>query len=371
MASHVSHVGVHDHGFNNSPPTATWLPPPARGQAARQPGRTSAKWPSRPPAPSRPRAGPRPRPSRAPASRRLHLLVQRPAFAFRRHDPLDAHPRWSPTSSATPHGRERQAHPSSTAPARRTDHREASPSSTARAATATTCRGRVAHESVFNRNDGRFRCPNSQQGYSPFTTWTRGLAWIISATPNSSSSSKPCPTPTSRRSAAGAQVGPPPQTARATCDYYLDRLLRARRHPVLGLRRAEPAPLGDYTRGRRSSTTTNRSTAPPPPSACRACCASAVTSARRKGPRAALLPGRSHHAARSSRALPRHRPRAPRPPAAHRLPPPQRLGLHPARPKVPCGEACMWGDYHIREAALTLQRIIKGEKDYTFFGCLK
>jgi unsaturated chondroitin disaccharide hydrolase len=39
--------------------------------------------------------------------------------------------------------------------------------------------GRVAHESVFNVNDGRYRCPNSQQGYSPFTTWTRGLAWIM------------------------------------------------------------------------------------------------------------------------------------------------------------------------------------------------
>jgi len=40
-------------------------------------------------------------------------------------------------------------------------------------------RGRTAHECIFNLNDGNFRCPNSQQGYSPFTTWTRGLAWVI------------------------------------------------------------------------------------------------------------------------------------------------------------------------------------------------
>ena len=40
-------------------------------------------------------------------------------------------------------------------------------------------RGRVAHESIFNPNDGNYRCPNSQQGYSPFTTWTRGLAWAM------------------------------------------------------------------------------------------------------------------------------------------------------------------------------------------------
>lgn len=40
-------------------------------------------------------------------------------------------------------------------------------------------RGRVAHESVFNRIDGNYRCPSSQQGYSPFSTWTRGLAWAM------------------------------------------------------------------------------------------------------------------------------------------------------------------------------------------------
>jgi hypothetical protein len=39
--------------------------------------------------------------------------------------------------------------------------------------------GRTAHETIFNLNDGSYRCPNSQQGYSPFSTWTRGLAWAI------------------------------------------------------------------------------------------------------------------------------------------------------------------------------------------------
>jgi hypothetical protein len=40
-------------------------------------------------------------------------------------------------------------------------------------------RGRTTHEAVFNTVSGVFRCPNSQQGYSPFSTWTRGLAWAI------------------------------------------------------------------------------------------------------------------------------------------------------------------------------------------------
>jgi hypothetical protein len=39
--------------------------------------------------------------------------------------------------------------------------------------------GRTAHECIFNLNDGSYRCPNSQQGYSPFTTWTRGLSWAL------------------------------------------------------------------------------------------------------------------------------------------------------------------------------------------------
>ncbi len=40
-------------------------------------------------------------------------------------------------------------------------------------------RGRVAHESVFNVRDGSYRCPSTQQGYTPFSTWTRGLAWVM------------------------------------------------------------------------------------------------------------------------------------------------------------------------------------------------
>ncbi|MFP4166465.1 MAG: glycosyl hydrolase [Opitutales bacterium] len=41
-------------------------------------------------------------------------------------------------------------------------------------------RGRTTHEAIFNVKDGAFRCPNSQQGYSGFTTWTRGQSWAVS-----------------------------------------------------------------------------------------------------------------------------------------------------------------------------------------------
>ncbi|HCL31764.1 MAG TPA: glycosyl hydrolase [Candidatus Latescibacteria bacterium] len=39
--------------------------------------------------------------------------------------------------------------------------------------------GRVVHESIFNTKDGNYRCASTQQGYSAFSTWTRGLAWIL------------------------------------------------------------------------------------------------------------------------------------------------------------------------------------------------
>jgi hypothetical protein len=40
-------------------------------------------------------------------------------------------------------------------------------------------RGRTAHEAIFNVASGAFRCVGTQQGYSGFSTWTRGLSWAM------------------------------------------------------------------------------------------------------------------------------------------------------------------------------------------------
>ena len=40
----------------------------------------------------------------------------------------------------------------------------------------------------------------------------------------------------------------------------------------------------------------------------------------------------------------------------------------PADALVPCGESCMWGDYHIREAALYVQRLASEGPYLAFFG---
>ncbi len=41
--------------------------------------------------------------------------------------------------------------------------------------------GSTAHEAIFNTEPGRgeFRCLSTQQGYSPFTCWSRGLVWAL------------------------------------------------------------------------------------------------------------------------------------------------------------------------------------------------
>ena len=75
-------------------------------------------------------------------------------------------------------------------------------------------RGRAVHESVFNVNNGNYRCPSSQQGYSPFSTWTRGLAWAMCGFAEEleffdSDRARPRPSPFER-------------AARATCDFYIE-----------------------------------------------------------------------------------------------------------------------------------------------------
>jgi hypothetical protein len=89
-------------------------------------------------------------------------------------------------------------------------------------------RGRTAHESIFNLNDGAYRCPSSQQGYSPFSTWTRGLAWILCGYPEQLEWLSTLPA----SAFEGLSVGGEPadknkllarflDTAQATADFYI------------------------------------------------------------------------------------------------------------------------------------------------------
>jgi hypothetical protein len=100
-------------------------------------------------------------------------------------------------------------------------------------------RGRTTHEAIFNTVNGSFRGPNSQQGYSPFSTWTRGLAWAMlgfaeqleflqtvsdddlnpPASPEYDTERRGVDEPGSGRAAIEWMMR---EAAWATCDFYLD-----------------------------------------------------------------------------------------------------------------------------------------------------
>jgi len=234
-------------------------------------------------------------------------------------------------------------------------------------------RGRTAHESIFNPNNGLFRCPNSQQGFSGFTTWTRGLAWAMVGFAEELEFLKTVPDVELDLLGGRAHwVSLLLKGARATCDWFIAHTALdgipywdggAPNLHKLGDWRARPAePYNDHE--------------PVDSSAAAIGVQGLLRLARYLGEttpegkkywQAGLTTMRTLLSDTYLGLEPTH----------------QGLLLHtiyhrpngwdytPPGRKVPCGEACMWGDYHLREAALTLQRIIEGKPYYTFFGCLK
>lgn len=229
--------------------------------------------------------------------------------------------------------------------------------------------GRVAHESIFNTNDGSYRCPNSQQGYSPFTTWTRGLAWIMCGYPEeleflASVSDEELEEFGGRVEIEAMML----KAARATCDFYLEH------SPADGVPYWDTgAPnlhrLGDYL---------SRPAEPfnewePVDSSAAAIAAQGLlrlgsylgqTGEGRKYWQAgltvlnSLLQEPYLSVQREHQGLLLHS-------VYHR---PNGWDYIPPGQKVPCGESSMWGDYHAREAALYLQRVIDGKPELRFFG---
>jgi hypothetical protein len=86
-------------------------------------------------------------------------------------------------------------------------------------------RGRTAHEAIFNRNDGNFRCRSTQQGYSPFSTWTRGLAWAMLGYAEELEFFATIDDAAFKASVGLSKadvVTAYEEAARATCDHYID-----------------------------------------------------------------------------------------------------------------------------------------------------
>lgn len=233
-------------------------------------------------------------------------------------------------------------------------------------------RGRVAHESIFNRNDGRYRCPSTQQGYSPFSTWTRGLAWIIAGYPEQleflqTVSDADLDSLGGREEIEALML----KAARASCDFFIENT------PTDGIPYWDTgAPglvqLGDYLH--RPSEPINDHE--PIDSSAAAIAAQGLLRLGR------LLKDRNDEAGERYW-------QAGLTATASLLADPylstnddhQGLLLHsiyhqprgwdhvPAGSKISHSESCMWGDYHLRELALYIQRAVSEDAPYySFFG---
>jgi hypothetical protein len=223
-------------------------------------------------------------------------------------------------------------------------------------------RGRTAHESVFNMNDGNFRCPNSQQGYSPFSTWTRGLAWAMLGFAEQleylETRTGDELTPYGGREELKLMMR---KAAEATCDFYIENTAEDGipywDTGVPGLEQ-----LGDW----RSRAADPFNAHEPVDSSAAAIGAQGLLRLGRY-----LMNDRYWQAGlTTAKALFEE-------PYLCATPTHQGLILHAVyhRPNgwdagkpVPHGESCMWGDYHARELALYLQRVIEQKPYYTFFA---
>jgi hypothetical protein len=233
-------------------------------------------------------------------------------------------------------------------------------------------RGRVAHESIFNVDSGSYRCPSSQQGYSPFTTWTRGLAWILCGYAEQLEFLDTLPVEEFQgRGGKSRVMARFLETARAAADYYIESSA-SDGVPYWDTGAPGLAKLGDYL-GRPADPFNDQE---PVDSSAAAIAAQGLVRLGRflragrqagDGARylaAGLTVARTIFGEPYLSTSPRH----------------QGLLLHavyhrpngwdhaPKGRKVPCGESCMWGDYHVRELALLLLRMAEGKAQHTFFG---
>jgi hypothetical protein len=233
-------------------------------------------------------------------------------------------------------------------------------------------RGRVAHESIFNTHNGTYRCPNTQQGYSPFTTWTRGLAWIMCGYAEQLEFVRTVPDaelePLGGREKIEALML---RAAEAACDYYLEQT------PLDGIPFWDTgAPnlsrLGDYLH--RPSDPCNDQE--PVDSSAAAIAAQGLW---RLGTYLRDARNRPTDGQRYRQAALTVANTLFDDPYLSRGPAHQGLILHsvyhrpngwdyvPPGRTIPCGESSMWGDYHARELALLLLREVRGEPYLAFF----
>lgn len=234
-------------------------------------------------------------------------------------------------------------------------------------------RGRTAHESVFNVTDGHYRCPNSQQGYSPFSTWTRGLAWAMCGFAEQLEWLETLEDDELEDFGGRAAIESTMlKAARATCDFYLTHTAEDG-IPYWDTGAPKLHKLGNYTQ--KPSDPYNDFE--PVDSSAAAIGAQGLLrlghylkSGKKKAEdgntywQAGLTVARTllqepylsmedYHQGLLLHSV-YHRPNG--------------WDYVPEGQQIPCGESSMWGDYHMRELALYLSRLVQSDGYYTFFN---
>jgi len=235
--------------------------------------------------------------------------------------------------------------------------------------------GRTAHESLFNTKDGNYRAPNSQQGYTGFSTWTRGLAWAMCGFAEELEFLQTLPD--AELANFGGRMAIEAfmlKAAKATCDFYIEHT------PTDGVPYWDTgAPnlhkIGDYL-SRASDPFNNQEPID--------------ASAAAIGAQGLLRLGRFLRERGETEAGDKYWQSGLtvvqtllQEPYLSTDPNHQGLLLHsvyhwpngwdyvPDGSNIPYGESSMWGDYHMREVALYIQKVIDQEPYYTFYNGIK
>src|SRR6185436_1713511 len=216
------------------------------------------------------------------------------------------------------------------------------------------------------------RGPSTQQGYSPFSTWTRGLAWAMLGFAEQIEFFEALP------DRAFAEPGDRSEVetmmldaARATCDHYID-VAAADGVPYWDAGAPGLAQLKDW-RDRPADPFNDHE---PIDSSAAAIAAQGLL---RLG-RVLARRGETEDADRYQQAGLRVLDTLFDEPYLSVNPDHQGLPLHsiyhrpngwdhvPPGSRIPRGESSQWGDYHAREAALYVKRLAEGGPYLTFFG---
>ncbi len=236
-------------------------------------------------------------------------------------------------------------------------------------------KGRVVHESIFDLNNGVYRCPSTQQGYSPFTTWTRGLAWIITGyaeqleflntLDNSDFEQLNIPNMISKEKAINRFL----ETVRAAADFYINET------PTDGIPYWDTgAPNLDKIEDWKNKPSDPYNDFEPVDSSAAAIAAQGFLRLGKVLENS--NPQEAEHYFNAGLTIAENLFKEPylSTDSTHQglllhsvYHQPNRWDSIPDGRKIACNEATMWGDYHARELALYLKRLASNEPYYKFY----